>query len=183
MTYKQLRDDTLRLLNQYSVAGEEVSPTYNNQADYLKRLPSLLNDGQMLIATTVRPITEMMELKPYAASRMGNWLRFILPEDFYRPSGRGLAVVQGSECFRSHEFQLLGSAALLPERCRSAKAAKRMTSNKSRLPHSMAPPVPSATFMPSLTQSRMGVEGWPFFAAVRGRATAEACRFPRSFRS
>ncbi|MBR6654636.1 MAG: hypothetical protein IKL27_07900 [Oscillospiraceae bacterium] len=113
MTYKQLRDDTLRLLNQYSVAGEEVSPTYNNQADYLKRLPSLLNDGQMLIATTLRPITEMMELKPYAATRMGNWLRFILPEDFYRPSGRGLAVVQGSECFRSHEFQLLGSAALL----------------------------------------------------------------------
>lgn len=113
MNYKQLRDDTLRLLNQYSVAGEEVSETYNNQADYLKRLPSLLDDGQMLIATTVRPITELMELKPYAASRMGSWLRFILPEDFYRLSGRGLAVVQGGDCFRSHEFQLLGGVGLL----------------------------------------------------------------------
>ena len=113
MTYKQLRDDTLRLLDRFSVAGGEVSPTYNNQADILKRLPSLLNDGQMLIATTVRPITELMELKPYSAVRMGKWLRFILPEDFYRVSGRGLAVVQGDDCFRSHEFQLLGSAALL----------------------------------------------------------------------
>ena len=113
MTYKQLRDDTLRLLDRFSVAGGEVSPTYNNQADILKRLPSLLNDGQMLIATTVRPSTELMELKPYSAVRMGKWLRFILPEDFYRLSGRGLAVVQGDDCFRSHEFQLLGSAALL----------------------------------------------------------------------
>ena len=113
MTYKQLRDDTLRLLNQYSVAGAEVSPNYNNQADYLKRLPSLLDDGQMLIATTVRPITELLELKPWAAARMGKWLRFALPDDFYRLSGRGLAVVQGGDCFRSHEFQLLGDAGLL----------------------------------------------------------------------
>ncbi len=113
MTYKQLRDDTLRLLDRFSVAGGEVSPTYNNQADILKRLPSLLNDGQMLIATTVRPITELMELKPYSAARMGNWLRFILPEDFFRHTGRGLAVVQGGDCFRSHEFQMLGSAAIL----------------------------------------------------------------------
>ena len=95
------------------MAGEEVSPAYNNQADYLRRLPSLLDDGQMLIATTVRPITEVMELKPYAASLMGAWLRFILPEDLYRLSGRGLAVVQGGDCFRSHEYQLIGSAALL----------------------------------------------------------------------
>lgn len=113
MNYKQLRDDTLRLLNQYSVAGEEVSEAYNNQADYLKRLPSLLDDGQMLIATTVRPITELMELKPYSATRMGSWLRFVLPEDFYRLSGRGLVVVQGGDCFRSHEYQLFGGAGLL----------------------------------------------------------------------
>ncbi len=113
MTYKQLRDDTLRLLNQYTVAGEAVSEAYNNQADYLRRLPALLNDGMMLIATTVRPITELMELKPYAAARMGSWLRFTLPEDFYRPSGRGLAVVRDGDCFRSHEFQLMGSVGLL----------------------------------------------------------------------
>lgn len=113
MNYKQLRDDTLRLLDRYTVAGEEVSESYNNQADVLKRLPALLNDGQMLIATTVRPITELMELKPSAGEKMGSWLRFILPEDLYRLTGRGLVVVRGGDCFRSHEFQLLGDAAIL----------------------------------------------------------------------
>lgn len=113
MNYKQLRDDTLRLLNQYSVAGAEVSPAYNNQADYLKRLPSLLNDGQMLIATTVRHICETEELKLWQGERIGSWLRFELPEELYRVSGRGLAVVQGGDCFRSHEYQLLGNRGLL----------------------------------------------------------------------
>lgn len=113
MNYKQLRDDTLRLLDRYTVAGEPVSESYNNQADALRRLPSLLNDGQMLIATTVRPIAEMMELKPAAGEKMGGWLRFILPEDMYRLTGRGLVVLKDGDCFRSHEFQLLGDGAVL----------------------------------------------------------------------
>ena len=55
-----------------------------------------------------------------------------------------------------------GRAAGLPLSFRAAMAAKRMTSNMSRFPHSMAPPVPRATFIPALTDSRMGVEDWPF---------------------
>ena len=41
MTYGQLKADVLRLIHQYSIAGNKVATTYNNQQDYLNRIPSL----------------------------------------------------------------------------------------------------------------------------------------------
>lgn len=113
MTYGQIRDDTLRLMNRYSMAGEKISESYNEQADYLERLPMAADDGQLLIATTVRPIMELFELKSYLGERIGGWLRFELPGDFFRPSGRGLIVIRDGEFSRSHEYHLLGTSALL----------------------------------------------------------------------
>ena len=46
MKYGELRDQVLKLLNQYTVAGAPVAETYNNQADYLKRIPSFANDAR-----------------------------------------------------------------------------------------------------------------------------------------
>ena len=113
MTYKQIRDDTLRLLGRYSTAGAVIDESYNNQADYLDRIPSLVDDAQMLIATTVRPIPELYSLQLWLGKKQDGWLHFQLPEDFYRLSGRGLAVVRDGEFSRSHEFHLLGGTGLL----------------------------------------------------------------------
>lgn len=113
MTYKQIRDDTLRLLGRYSTAGAVIDESYNNQADYLDRIPSLVDDAQMLIATTVRPIPELYPLQLWLGKKQDGWLHFQLPEDFYRLSGRGLAVVRDGEFSRSHEFHLLGGTGLL----------------------------------------------------------------------
>ena len=46
MKYGELRDQVLKLLNQYTVAGDPVAETYNNQADYLKRIPTFANDAK-----------------------------------------------------------------------------------------------------------------------------------------
>ena len=43
MTYGQMRDRVLMLLNQYSIAGGKIRVTYNNQADYLARVPGAVN--------------------------------------------------------------------------------------------------------------------------------------------
>ena len=56
MNYAWARDFALELINQYSVAGDPVLLSYNNQADYLARIPKLLDDAQNLVATTVRRI-------------------------------------------------------------------------------------------------------------------------------
>ena len=39
MTYGQLKADVLRLIHQYSIAGNKVATTYNNSEDYLNRIP------------------------------------------------------------------------------------------------------------------------------------------------
>ena len=54
MTYGELRDRVLMLLNQSSVAGGKIQVTYNNQADYLARLPGAVDDALLYLATTAR---------------------------------------------------------------------------------------------------------------------------------
>ena len=54
MTYGTLKKRVMQLIFSYSVAGSEIPDTYNNQADYLAMIPSLVNDVEMDVATTVR---------------------------------------------------------------------------------------------------------------------------------
>lgn len=62
MNYGQVRDASLHLLNRFSIAGTGIAVTYNNQADTLAAIPSLVDSAQMEIATTVRPIIVMKKL-------------------------------------------------------------------------------------------------------------------------
>ena len=84
MNYGQARDLILKLLNQYTVAGEEYAVTYNNQQDYLNRIPALLNDAMMEIATTMKKIPATMNLNDLVCEERGHTLRFELPTDFYQ---------------------------------------------------------------------------------------------------
>ena len=87
MTYGQLKADVLRLIHQYSIAGNKVATTYNNQQDYLNRIPSLANDALVYLATTARRLREVADLSDPV--EMGNWLVYTLPGDFWQlcPSG------------------------------------------------------------------------------------------------
>ena len=62
MTYGQMRDRILMLLNQYSIAGGKIKVTYNNQADYLARVPAAVNDALVYLATTARRLRQVREL-------------------------------------------------------------------------------------------------------------------------
>ena len=84
MTFGKVRDFVLRLLNQYSSAGTPVAESYNCQADYLDRIPQLVNDAMMEIATTARKIPESLELRDLEPEEYGsNMLRYKLPEDMF----------------------------------------------------------------------------------------------------
>lgn len=84
MTFEQVRTATMKLLNQFSVAGDEIDGSYNNQADYLKRIPELVNDAMMEIATTARKIPAVLELKRLYQEDLGHEVRYTLPDDFYQ---------------------------------------------------------------------------------------------------
>ena len=108
MNYAWARDLTLQLINQYSVAGQKVDPGYNNQADYLARIPALLDDAQVYIATTVRRIREVVPLAQLLPSYMPGWEIYDLPEDCWQISGGGLIRFHGPRLQRYHKYRLLG---------------------------------------------------------------------------
>ena len=39
MTYGEARDKTLQLINSYSLGGRVIESSYNEQQDYLNRIP------------------------------------------------------------------------------------------------------------------------------------------------
>ena len=84
MNYGMVRDQVLMLLNQYTVAGNPVAGTYNNQQDYLNRIPALVNDAMMEIATTARKIPAVLKLEDLEQTKEGDQVRYTLPEDFYQ---------------------------------------------------------------------------------------------------
>lgn len=89
MTYKELCDRVLQLINQYSIAGTPVASSYNNQADYEARIPALANDGMDYIATTARRLRTTVHLtdgQDYSA----HWNYYALPDDFYSPAHAGV---------------------------------------------------------------------------------------------
>jgi hypothetical protein len=63
MTYQECKNQVLKLLNQYTIAGSAVADGYNNQADYIRRIPSLINDAMMEISTTVRKLEALCDLR------------------------------------------------------------------------------------------------------------------------
>lgn len=107
MNYKQLRDFSLQLINRYSIAGAEIPGSYNNQQDYINRIPGLINDGLMYAASTVRPLRAQRILDPAQGEDWGQWLRFLLPEDclFVRPGGLLLPLSRQRRCTVSYVLQ------------------------------------------------------------------------------
>lgn len=84
MNYGQVRDQVLKLLNQETVAGTPVPGSYNNQQDYLNRIPALVNDALVEIATTARKIPDTLNLRDLYREELGETVRYELPRKFFQ---------------------------------------------------------------------------------------------------
>lgn len=113
MNYGQVRDQVLKLLNQYTVAGTPVPGSYNNQQDYLNRIPGLVNDALTEIATTARKIPATVNLVDLFPEEYGAWIRYALPNDFYQfVSGSVIDTLEG-DILPANLFQVQGRKYLL----------------------------------------------------------------------
>lgn len=98
MTYQEVKKQVLRLLNQYKIAGSEVADTYNNQADYIDRIPGLINDALMELGTTVRKqeVTADLSQVNWLKKDLGNSYSYTMPEDFFAfKSGENWLLING----------------------------------------------------------------------------------------
>ena len=111
MTYGEMKDLVLQLLNRYSVAGEQVSLSYNDQADAVVRIPTLTRDALYYIATTVRrmrTVTELTNPEP-----LGGMLAYDLPEDCYQLAAGLLQVLPDGTVRRERNYCLVGGRQIL----------------------------------------------------------------------
>ena len=119
MTYGRVRDESLKLINSYSSAGQTIPASYNNQADLLKMIPGLVYSCEMEIATTVRKIPASIELSRdhfqirNAELGMRNY-EFRLPEDCWQIFHGGLLDLSRGAPMRYSRYRLFGDKIILP---------------------------------------------------------------------
>jgi len=90
LNYGQLKKQVMQLIFSESIAGDEIPNTYNNQADYIRAIPGLANDGMMQIATTVKKIPELVKLTDLDQEDFGAFTLYTMPPNFWRLNNGGL---------------------------------------------------------------------------------------------
>lgn len=106
--YLDFKNRVLMLIHQYSIAGEEIAPNYNEQADLLLRIPILLDSAQKLLATTTRPIPAELPLIREAAEEREGFLIFTLPDDLWQLSNKGIPVLRDGSFTHYRGYHRLG---------------------------------------------------------------------------
>ena len=111
MLYSEIKRETLGHINQYSIAGSPIAASYNNQADYLSRIPVLINEGVMNIRTFVKPDPVVFEL--VNGENYGGMIRYELPEDFWSLKTGGVSVIRNGQFCKTNNYRLMGKKYIL----------------------------------------------------------------------
>lgn len=111
MTYGEVKDLALQLLNRYSVAGEPVALSYNDQADQVARIPGLVRDALYYLATTTCRLRTVGQLT--VSQRLGDRLCLELPDDCYQLAGGLLQVEKTGGVRRCRDYRVLGGRQVL----------------------------------------------------------------------
>ena len=106
MKYAEIKRQTLELANMNTIAGETVPGTYNNQQDYLNKIPSLINTALGNIRTLVKRSPEVYELEE--GEPVGNMIRYSLPGDFYALKTGGVCRVYKGRFEKTNLYRLQG---------------------------------------------------------------------------
>lgn len=111
MKYADIKRAVLSHINQYTMAGSPVAPSYNNQADYLNRIPVLLNEALVNIRTLVKPNPVVLPLTD--GESYGGMIRYELPEDCWTIKTGGVSVIRGGKFQRTNQYRLQGKKYIL----------------------------------------------------------------------
>ena len=113
MNYGDFKKRVLMLINQHTIAGQEIALSYNNQFDYISKIPSLLDSVQRYLATTTRPIYAELSLDWDKAELKEGFYIFTMPRDFWQLIGRVIPVMRSGEFTMYHRYKWMGQNKLV----------------------------------------------------------------------
>lgn len=116
MTYGQFKKRVLQLIFSYSIAGDNIELTYNNQEDYVTMIPPLLDSVQSYIYQ-IRKIEDSILLKDLDCEELDdNNMLYHLPDDCMQMKP-GLIIPRGKSwqrvMHRYSGYRLYGGNKLL----------------------------------------------------------------------
>ncbi|MBR3569845.1 MAG: hypothetical protein IKN96_03450 [Oscillibacter sp.] len=121
MQYRTVKRAVLELIDRHSVAGEEISPAYNNQSDALRRIPGLVNQALLDIRTGPAPERSVCRLDGGERLPDGR-RRHALPGDFWRLCSGGVRKLCADGARPANDYELWGERAIVtPEGSYSAE--------------------------------------------------------------
>ena len=106
MKYGDIKREVLSHINQYTMTGSEVAPSYNNQADYINRIPVFFNEGIMNIRTLVKPEPVVYPLT--GGEIYGDMFRCQLPDDLWHVRTGGVSVFRDGRYHKTNQYLLQG---------------------------------------------------------------------------
>ena len=96
MNLNEIAEMSLQLINQYSVSGQIIPDSYNNQADYLIRIPHLANDGIVYIGTgNAKQIGSYVFTQKEDKDSKAVYKSYSMPNNFFRPYGSSVPYIIG----------------------------------------------------------------------------------------
>lgn len=114
MTYGQLKARVLQLIFSDTLAGDKIPPSYNNQADYIKQIPGLLNSVQTYIYQ-IKHFEDCIKLADLTKEVIDDKTDlYILPDDFL--SMKAGLVILGADfgtADRFWHYKLIGGDKLM----------------------------------------------------------------------
>jgi hypothetical protein len=114
MKYYEFRDYVLQLIDRFSADGAELRETYNDQGDYMARIPGLCNSAMMDIAANGQALVGVMEPKEEDLTPMaGGFTAVKVPEDFQKMTGDGIPVVRQGRMTRIKGYYMAGKDRVL----------------------------------------------------------------------
>ena len=113
MTYGWVKNYALQLINRYSLSGNILPSHYNDQQDYLNRIPALVDDAVMYIATTVRPIPDCIKLSELAGEELGEYMVYEPPAGLYKFKSGGIVCAADGGMRRFNAANILGNGKII----------------------------------------------------------------------
>lgn len=115
MTYGELKTKVLNLVFSYSIAGEEIKSSYNNQQDYVNMIPPLLSSVQAYIYQ-IKKIRDSILLRDLEVEDIGGSYIYHLPDDCMKVIP-GIIVPRGKKhgpvFERRMDYKLFGGTKML----------------------------------------------------------------------